>query len=66
MALITRLTPGNGELFAAETHVFDSGLTYVPLELCTALGIEPGDHLVWTLTEDGAILCRHKPDPNAR
>lgn len=66
MALITHVTPRDGELFAAETRILDSGLTYVPLELRTALGIEPGDLLVWTLTNDGAILCRHKPDPNAR
>jgi AbrB family looped-hinge helix DNA binding protein len=43
------------------TKVTDKGQTTIPKEIRDRFGIEPGDEVVWEVTDDGVILRRADP-----
>lgn len=43
------------------TKVTDKGQTTIPKEVREKFGIEPGDEVVWEITDDGVILRRADP-----
>jgi AbrB family looped-hinge helix DNA binding protein len=43
------------------TKVTDKGQTIIPKEIRDKFGIEPGDEVVWEITDEGVILRRADP-----